>query len=205
MTSDDSFFKKTVLPMATDENIMSLESHILGFYQSVSANQDLRNASTEAEKLFDDFSIESSMREDIYKLVEAALNKGEKLEAESQRLLEKEHKSYIRNGLGIPAGPGRDRFKDIKKRLSEISIIFQKNLNEENGGIWFTSQELEGTPEDVLVGLARGEGEHDGKLRLSFKYPDLFPVLKYATSAVTRKRVFIENGRCSSSSTKLNI
>lgn len=182
-----------MLPMVTDENVISLESHILGFYQSVSANQDLRNASTEADKLFDDFSIESSMREDVYKVVEAALKKGEKLDPESQRLLEKEHKSYIRNGLGIPAGPKRDRFKEIKKRLSQISIVFQKNLNEENGGIWFTPEELDGTPEDVVAGLAKGEGENAGKLRLSFKYPDLFPVLKYATNAATRKKLFIDN------------
>ena len=189
----DASFKNVLSPIADDENSMSLQSHILDFYQSVSANQDLRNASTEAEKLFDDFSIEASMREDVFALVEAALQRGEKLDPESQRLLEKEHKSYIRNGLGIPAGPDRERFKEIKKRLSQISIIFQKNLNEENGGIWFTPEELDGTPHDVVAGLAKGEGEHEGKLKLSFKYPDLFPVLKYATNAATRKKVFIDN------------
>ncbi|MCJ1426351.1 hypothetical protein MMC29_004254 [Sticta canariensis] len=189
----DASFKNVLSPMAVDENSMSLQSHILGFYQSVSASQDLRNASTESENLFDDFSIEASMREDVFELVEAALKRGDKLDPESQRLLEKEHKSYIRNGLGIPAGPDRERFKEIKKRLSQISIIFQKNLNEENGGIWFTPEELDGTPHDVVAGLAKGEGENEGKLRLSFKYPDLFPVLKYATNAATRKKVFIDN------------
>lgn len=189
----DASFKNVLSPMAVDENTLALQSHILGFYQSVSASQDLRNASTESEKLFDDFSIEASMREDVFQLVKAALQKGEKLDPESQRLLEKEHKSYIRNGLGIPAGPDRERFKEIKKRLSQISIIFQKNLNEENGGIWFTPEELDGTPHDVVAGLAKGEGENEGKLKLSFKYPDIFPVLKYATNAATRKKVFIDN------------
>lgn len=190
---DGATFDNVMKPMATDENLMSLESHILCFYQAVSSSQDLRNVSTEAEKLFDDFAIESSMREDVYKLVKATLEKGEKLEPESQRLLEKEHKSYIRNGLGIPAGPERDRFKFIKKRLSQIAIVFQKNLNEENGGIWFTPEELDGVPSDVISGLEKGEGENQGKVKLSFKYPDLFPTLKYATNAATRKKVFIDN------------
>lgn len=189
----DASFDNVMRPMAADENSMSIESHILCFYQAVSASQDLRNISTEAEKLFDDFSIESSMREDVYRLVEAALQKGEKLDPESQRLLEKDHKSYIRNGLGIPAGPKRDRFKDIKKRLSQIGIVFQKNLNEENGGIWFTPEELHGVPSDVVSGLEKGEGEYKGKVKLSFKYPDLFPTMKYATNTATRKKVFIEN------------
>jgi len=77
--------------------------------------------------------------------------------------------------------------------LSELSIAFQKTLNEENGGLWFTEKELEGTPKDVLEGLKKGEGEHEGKVRLSFKYPDLFPALKYGKNPDTRKTIFIAN------------
>jgi metallopeptidase MepB len=172
---------------------MAIEAHIISFYQAVSTDQKLRDASTEAEKLLDDFSIESGMREDVFALVDAVLEKKETLQPESQRLLEKDHKSYIRNGLGIPAGPKRDRFKEIKKRLSEISIVFQKNLNEESGGVWFTPQELEGVPDDLVSSLKTGEGENEGKLWLTFKYPDLFPTQKYAKSADTRKKLFVEN------------
>jgi metallopeptidase MepB len=186
-------FDSVLLPVALDDNKMAIEAHIIGFYQAVSVDKALRDASTEAEKLLDDFSIESSMREDVFELVNAVLQKKEPLDPESQRLLEKDHKSYIRNGLNLPAGPKRDRFKEIKQRLSAISIEFQKNLNEEQGGIWFSKAELDGVPEDVVDGLKAGEGDNEGKLWLTFKYPDLFPTLKYATNAATRKRVFVEN------------
>ena len=178
---------------SVDENEMALETHIIGFYQAVSTDQELRDASTEAEKMLDDFGIESSMNEDVFKLVDAVAKKSEKLDPESQRFLEKDRKSYIRNGLGLPAGPKRDRFKEIKKRLSQISIEFARNLNEEKGGIWFTPKELDGVPEDVLSGLQKGSGENHGKIRLSFKYPDLFPALRYATNPATRKKIFIDN------------
>lgn len=189
----DADFQNVMLPMANDENEGGLETHIIGFYQSVSTDQELRDASTEAEKLMDNFSIESSMREDVYQLVEAVLEKGEKLDPESQRLLEKTHKDYIRNGLGLPAGPKRDRYKEIKKRLSQLSIIFSKNLNEEVGGIWFTPEELEGVPKDVVSLFAKGEGENAGKLRMTFKYPDVIPTTKYAKNIATRKKAYIEN------------
>lgn len=191
--AQDADFKNVMRPMALDENDSGLISHIIGFYQSVSTDQDVRDASTEAEKLMDDFSIESSMREDVYKLVEAAYQKHEKLDAESQRLLEKTHKDYIRNGLGIPEGPKRDRYKDIKKRLSQLCIVFSKNLNEEVGGIWFDPEELEGVPEDRLSLFAEGEGENAGKVKMTFKYPDVFPTLKYAKSPAIRKQVYLEN------------
>lgn len=190
---DDATFRNAVLPVAHGENMMALESHILGFYQSVSTDAKLRDASTEAERLMDDFAIEAAMREDLFKLVDSVVKKGEELDPESKRLLEKEHKDFVRNGLGLPAGPKRDRFKEIKKRLSQISIEFQKNLNEEKGGVWLTPEELHGVPEDVVSGLKKGEGENQGKLFLTFKYPDLFPLTKYATNAEVRKRVMIAN------------
>ncbi|KAK5938868.1 metalloendopeptidase [Knufia obscura] len=185
----DASFKNVLLPMAHDENLQTLSAHILGFYQSVSTDQALRDASTEAEKLMDEYSIDASMREDVFRLVDAVSKQGEKLDAESQRLLEKEHKSYIRNGLNLPAGPKRDRFKEIKMRLSQLSIEFNKNLNEEKGGIWFTKEELDGVPDDV-VDLLKKE---DGKYWLTFKYPDLFPTLKYAKNTETRRKVFVAN------------
>ena len=198
VTTDSATFKNVELPFAQDDNNMALEAHIIGFYQAVSTDAKLRDASTEAEKLMDDFSIESSMREDIFQLVDAVFKKqkdDQSLDAESRRLLEKDHKSYIRMGLGIPAGPDRDRFKEIKKRLSELSITFQKNLNEEKGGLWLTPEELEGVPEDVTSGLQKGkEGTpSEGKLWLTFKYPDLFPTLKYGKNEAVRQKVFVAN------------
>ncbi|KAF1843575.1 thimet oligopeptidase [Cucurbitaria berberidis CBS 394.84] len=190
---DSATFANAVLPIARDDNKMAIESHIIGFYNAVSTSKELRDASSEAEQLLDDFGIESSMREDVFKLVDAALKKKEQLDPESQRLLEKDHKSFIRNGLSLPVGPKRDRFKEIKQRLSQISIAFQKNLNEENGGLWFTPEELDGVPDDTISTLKKGQGDNEGKLWLTFKYPDLFPTLKYATNAETRKKVFIEN------------
>jgi metallopeptidase MepB len=186
-------FENACLPRAHDDNNGALETHIIGFYQAVSTSQALRDASSNAEKLMDDFGIESIMREDVYAIVDGAFKKDEKLDPESKRWLEKDHKSYVRNGLGIPAGPKRDRFKAIKKRLSELSIAFQKTLNEESGGLWFTQEDLKGVPTDVISTLKKGEGEHEGKVWLTFKYPDLFPALKYGKNPDVRKKIFISN------------
>ncbi|KAK5661215.1 hypothetical protein OQA88_11107 [Cercophora sp. LCS_1] len=208
-------FESVVKPQTEDENAGSLSARVLGFYQYVSGDAALRDASTEADKIMDEFAIECSMREDVFQLVDSVYKQsglGESKEknkdrlidsslaqaagfenVESALLLERERKSYIKNGLGLPAGPKRDRFKEIKTQLSKISIEFQKNLNEEAGGIWFTPEELDGVPKDVLDGLDKGTGENEGKLRLTFKYPDLIPASKFAKNPETRRRVFVEN------------
>lgn len=197
VSADQASSTSVLRPMAEDEDQAALSGRILGFYQYVSADNDLRNASTEAEKIMDEFSIECNMREDVFQLVDAVFQHQKErepnLDAESLRLLDKERKNYIKNGLGLPAGSQRDRFKEIKTRLSKIAIEFQKNLNEEDAGLWFTKEELDGTPADVVDNLEKGSGENEGKIKLSFKYPDLFPTLKFAKNPETRKKVFIAN------------
>lgn len=190
---DQASFKNVIAPIAQDENEMGLEGRVLGFYQAVSTDKPLRDASTESDKLFEEFDIESSMREDVFQLVDAVSNRKEDLDSESQRLLDKVRKSYIKNGLNIPAGSKRDRFKDIKDKISKLAIQFSKNLNEENGAMYFTPQELDGVPQDLLDGFEKGEFENEGKLRVTFKYPDFFPIMKYAKNAETRRRIFIAN------------
>ena len=190
-------FDSIMAPMALDENEQRLESSILGFYQYVSSSADLRNASTEADKIMEEFAIECNMRDDVFSLVNAVYKSQNvpkpTVIGENYRLLEKDRKNYINNGLSLQKGPQRDRFKEIKTRLSQISIQFQKNLNEEDGGLWFTKEQLDGVPEDVLEGLEKGTGENEGKLKLSFKYPDLFPTLKFAKNPETRRLVFVSN------------
>ena len=187
--------------MARDDNKMAIESHIIGFYQAVSSDQGLRDASSDAEKQLDDFGIEAAMREDVFRLVDCRFQKGRE----------------ARPGIAAPVGEGPQRVhtewprcpsrpekrsvsRISKKRLSEIGISFQKTLNEEKGGLWLTPEELEGVPEDVIATLKKGEdGEYEGKLWLTFKYPDLFPTLKYAKSAGIRKKVFEANeNKCNS-------
>lgn len=193
--SSKTTFQNVLQPQIYDENDSALTARILGFYQYVSSNSELRDASTEAESIMDEFAIEMATREDVFKIVDAVYQKKDSLglDTEDKKFLEKERKNYISNGLGLPAGPQRDRFKEIKKRLSQIQIEFTKALNEENGAIYFTPEELDGVPTDLTESWEKGTGENEGKLRVSFKYPDLFPTLKFAKNPETRRKLFIAN------------
>lgn len=188
-------FANTLLPLAQNEGRVALESHVIKFYQNVSPDPALRDASNEAKKLFGDFEIQTAMREDMFVLIDAVLrnNQDENLDIESQWFLEKEHKKYLSNGLGILASREREAFKSTRKQLSELSVEFQRNLNEENSGIWFEPQELEGISGDVLERLEKGQDDtpNKDKLRLTFQYPDYFPTMSYASNSETRRKVFL--------------
>ncbi|KAF3200987.1 hypothetical protein TWF106_003095 [Orbilia oligospora] len=193
ITPETATFENVIAPLAADENDMGLSSHILGFYQYVSSDPKIREASSEADKLLSEYSIEAGMREDIFKLVNSvAKSPPSNLTPEGRRLVEKLNTDYIRMGLELE-GPKRDRFKEIKKELSVLSIDFSKTLNEENGGNWFTEQQLEGVPTDVINILKTDEKNGVKKYFLTYKYPDLFPTLKFDVNADVREQVFIGN------------
>lgn len=186
-------FSNVLFPLVRGRSMMSLEMNVIGFLRSVSADPNIRAASASAEKKLSDYDIESSMREDVFALVEAVYNKQKDditLDAESRFLLAKEYKAYLRMGLGL-LPPQRERFQQIKKRLPQLYIANSKNLSEEKGGIWLKPEELTGVPNDVIETLEKGKlgGENDGKLKLTFKIPDLRPVQKHCAVAETRKKL----------------
>ncbi|KAH8736060.1 hypothetical protein BGZ61DRAFT_527057 [Ilyonectria robusta] len=189
---DKANYANVLEPILLDENLAATQRRILTFYHHVSTDKALRDASTESEKVFNDFGIECNMREDIFKVVDAvfANRASEDLDKERMHVLEKERQKYIRNGLRLPAGPQRDRFKEIQKRLSELEIQCQTNLNEEKGAIWFTPEELKGVPSDDIdiETLEKGTGENEGKVKLSFKYNHFFPLIKHCVNADTRRQ-----------------
>ena len=198
---DTARFANVLQPLAHAANAMAVETNILCFYRSVSMDAKLRDASSEAQKLLDEYYIETAMREDLYGLVDALVKRKEteNLDGESLLLLDKRHKEYIRNGLTLPRGAERDRFKEIRKRISQLGLEYRNNVNEERGGIWFTSQELLGLNDDVLTRLEKkdGRGDIENRYRLTFKDQDIDPMMRDVRSGETRKRYYIaRENRC---------
>jgi metallopeptidase MepB len=184
-------FANSILLLAQNENARTAESHILEFYQHVAADRELQAASRKAQSLLLDFALETYMRRDVFDIVDSVLRRNEELDLQSRRFLEEEHKKYVRHGIGLPDGPQLKRFRDIQKCLNRVKIEFSKNLNDEHGGIWFTEEELDGVPNDLISLLEKGTAENEGKFRLTFQYTDFSQALAYATRERTRKKVYV--------------
>lgn len=99
----------------------------------ISPDADVREASVAAETKYDQFSIDQSMRHDLFTVIQSYIAKTDidALGAEEARLLRKMERSFIRNGLHL-SEEKRDEFKDLRKRLSEACIEFNKNWSRES-------------------------------------------------------------------------
>ena len=116
--------------MAFAEAELKGASELLSFYQNVSTDKDLRDASTSADERSRKFSNEQSMREDLYQaevIAEANLRKTgawDKLSAEQKRLVEKMLLDGKRAGLALEEKKDKERLKILKDKLSEACLKF---------------------------------------------------------------------------------
>ncbi|KAJ3515380.1 hypothetical protein NLJ89_g1791 [Agrocybe chaxingu] len=193
LDAKDCNFESVFVALANADTHFDSVTEPLAFYQNVSPEKALRDASNDAESLVRDFGVESSMRLDVFTAKVAAeknikeSGQWNKLSPEQQRLIEKMILDGTRAGLALPEGQ-RNELMALKKELSQVCLEFSKNFNEENGVITFTEEELKGVPKDVISGYTKRSEGNKEVFDVTYKTPDIFPVFKFAENPKTRKR-----------------
>ncbi|XWX01200.1 hypothetical protein V2A60_009226 [Cordyceps javanica] len=194
-TVENATFENTLKPILLEDNITDPLVGVIGFFHYVSTDAALREASLKAEEKLSELAVELRMREDIFQRVNTVYQNREAagLDPESLNILEKEHKRYSNAGLLLPAGPERDRFKEIQLELTRLTIEARNNANGETGGIFFTPEELAGIPESSvnISELEKGTGENEGKVKVGFKPNISIPLMEHATRPETRRDYYI--------------
>ncbi|OAA66028.1 metallopeptidase MepB [Cordyceps fumosorosea ARSEF 2679] len=202
-TIENATFENTLKPILLEDNITDPIGGVTCFYHYVSTDAALREASLKAEEKMSELAVDLRMREDIFQRVNTVYQNREAagLDPEALHIVEREHKRYLNAGLLLPAGPNRDRFKEIQLELSRLTIEARNNANSETGGIFFTAEELAGVPESAvnISELEKGTGENEGKFKVGFKPNISVPLMEHATRPETRRDYYI------SKENKLNI
>lgn len=198
--------ENTLLPLAEASQVCSSIKTCANFMAHVSADPEIRNASSAADEKLSAFDVELNMREDLYKAVVDLRKNEPNLQGEHKRYVDRSIRDFERNGLHLPKDV-RDQIKDIQTKMSSLCIQFQKNLGEEKTTYDLSKEELAGLPNDNFERLAKAtdtDGKETGKYRVSLKYPDYFPIMKLCKVESTRKKLEQGfNSRCMAENSKI--
>ncbi|KAH6887750.1 hypothetical protein B0T10DRAFT_406448 [Thelonectria olida] len=189
LTPSTASFTTLVKPLLRDDHLSSQKLLIFRIFSSVAPSKDLRDASREAEQLLAKAHAESLMRTDIAALVAAAYqkhqNEDNQLDSEEAYALFKLHRAYQNAGAGISNPLVRQDYVAKVAQRNEILVAARKQISEADDGVFFSRGQLAGVPSTVLDSLK--SRDEDDFLKVTFKRGHLFPVMKHALSARTRK------------------
>jgi metallopeptidase MepB len=196
-------FANVLKPLAQVENDVQGTFAMIEMLQYGSPSLKAQGEYDKARELYAKAHAAWTADEGFFKLLHAARAKDDfhQLDAESQHLLEKELLRYKHAGHGLL---GHAQLEEYQKRGSEILELereFHQNVARENGGIWFTLDELDGVPETDLAKW-RDDSETDEAANSSqkqktkkkfvpFANGGTIAVLTYANCPETRKKMYL--------------
>ena len=180
-------FDNTMLEL---DNIYNKSGNVYGsvyLMGSVHPDEAARNQAQESNAEFAKFFNEISLDENLYKAVK---DYSETVEAKSltgykARFTQKTVEDFERNGFALPKEK-RDELKAINDKLSDLSILFQKNIAEVNDYLIVDETEIDGLQEDYK----NARRQEDGTYKIDLTYPSYIPFMKFSNSESARKKLY---------------
>ncbi len=197
---------------ATFENtIVALEragetlNRVLGvFYPMLSANADdeLMAVSERMAPVLSEHFNSITLNEQLWQRVKHVHDHFDttRHDVEDQMLMRETYDGFVRSGANLQ-GADRDRYRELSKRLTELTLKFDQNALKETPRyeLWLTQDDLAGLPESTLDAArkaAKDKGREDAWL-VTLDAPSYGPFMKYSERRDLREKLYkMYNRQC---------
>lgn len=178
----------TLQPLDDLDALVNAADGIGPFMARVHPDRAVRDVAQEAEEQLAKWGTDLAFRRDLFEAVAAyaATDQAAGLEGEQARFLEFTMRDFRRAGHELSA-EDRAELQRLSTRMVELGVAFSRNIDEAQGWLDLTRDQLAGVPDGVIDGL--GAGEADGTHRVTIDYPDYFPFMDEAHDRGLRRRL----------------
>ncbi|NBA87679.1 M3 family peptidase [Emticicia sp. CRIBPO] len=194
--TDQPDFENTILALEHSGQLLNKVSHILFHLNGAETSPEIQNNVREASPLLTEFSNDISLNPELFKRVKAVWEQMDhlKLDQESKMLLDNTYKGFARNGANLDE-KDKERFREINKELSQLSISFSENvLHETNEYALHITQEsdLTGLPDFAKeAAKATAASQQKEGWIITLQAPSYLPFMQYAENRELRKELFM--------------
>lgn len=190
-------FENTLEALENAESRLSVISSIFFNLNAAETNEEIQKLAREISPMLSAHSNDILLDKKLFEKVQAVHNAKDNLPLETEQvtLLDKIHKSFIRNGALLDA-EDKKRLREIDRDLSQLGLRFGENvLNETNKYELVVDNEddLKGLPESIKEAAAQTAEEKGKKDKWVFTlaFPSYVPFMTYAENRNLRKELFI--------------
>ncbi|OJJ69043.1 hypothetical protein ASPBRDRAFT_209462 [Aspergillus brasiliensis CBS 101740] len=201
ITPDTATFANTLLPLAQTENAVQGQLAMIDMLQYGAPLRETQDAVHSALSHYAEAQAGWIASGDYFRLLQAVRHNQEdfeSLDAESRHLLERELLVYRMAGHGALDADDVEGFLQEGASIGQLERKFQENLSRENGGVWFSRDDLEGVPaSDLGKWTSDGAGGEEGKEKIFVPFANggTLAVLTYARRPETRKKMFLADNQ----------
>ncbi|OSY87213.1 peptidase M3 [Tenacibaculum holothuriorum] len=167
---------------------------------SAETNEEIQKIAKEISPWLSEFKNDMILNKALFKRVKTVYDQKDNLELtpEQSMLLEKQYKSFARNGANLN-DTDKTELRKLDAELSKLSLQFGENVLAETNAyeLLLTNEEdVAGLPEgakEAAKSMAQQKG-HEGWL-ITLDYPSYIPFMTYAENRELRKKLSIAMGK----------
>jgi peptidyl-dipeptidase Dcp len=171
-------------------------SHVFFNLTSSMTNDEMQAIAKELSPLLSKHRDDIRLNEKLFQRVKTVYEKKDQLDlnTEQEKLLDEYYKSFVRGGANL-ADEQKEKFREINKELSLLTLQFGENILKENNRFEMVienKEDLAGLPESVISAAAEAAKErgHEGKWVFTLHKPSLIPFLQYSEKRELREKMF---------------
>lgn len=193
--SEAPTFENTVAALDYAGQTLGHISSIFFNLNSAETSLEMQQIAQEVSPLLTAFSNDLSLDPELFKRVKSVYEQKDSLslDTESQRLLNKSYKSFVRNGALLNETE-QQTLREIDKNLSRLQLEFGEHVLADTQvfSLHITDElELDGLPDSVKTAaedLAKSK-EKEGWL-FNLDYPSYVPFMKFSTQRSLREKMY---------------
>nr|WP_315157361.1 M3 family metallopeptidase [uncultured Flavobacterium sp.] len=201
-STENPTFENTIEALSFSGDTLDRISSIFFNLNSAETSDEMQKIAQEVSPLLSEFGNDVRLNAALFAKVKTVYDQRESLDLnpEQTTLLDKQYKSFSRNGANLPEDK-KSQLREIDKELSKLSLQFGENVLAETNAF-----ELHLTDENDLAGLPEGTIEAARSLAkaqekegwiFTLDHPSYIPFVTYADNRELRKKMAIAFGaRC---------
>jgi Zn-dependent oligopeptidase len=200
--TENPTFKNTIETLSFSGDTLDRISSIFFNLNSAETSDEMQKIAQEVSPLLSEFGNDVRLNAALFAKVKTIYDQRESLNLnpEQTTLLDKQYKSFSRNGANLPEDK-KNKLREIDKELSKLSLEFGENLLAETNTFELhltNEKDLAGLPEGTIEAarsLAKAQ-EKEGWI-FTLDHPSYIPFVTYADNRELRKKMAIAFGaRC---------
>lgn len=187
-------FQNTIEALDRSGKALDRVTSIFFNLNGAETNPELQKIAQQVSPLLSEFKNDLLLNEQLFQRVKQIFESKDHLplDAEQKMLLEKQYKSFSRNGANLNEA-NKKELRQIDAELSKLSLTFGENVLAETNGYELhitDSKDLLGLPDDFIEASAAVAKERNKEgWVVTLDYPSYIPFMKYAKNRNLRKKL----------------